>query len=61
MNGSYVRSLIQEFKFILNIYSKLILPPALLSDKLDEVFLTLLYCLKFSFQRSVGEYFMFLD
>lgn len=50
MNGSYVRSLIQEFKFILNIYSKLILPPTLLSDKLDELFLTLLIVWSFHFK-----------
>lgn len=50
MNGSYVRSLIQEFKFILNIYSKLILPPTLLSDKLDDLFLTLLIVWSFHFK-----------
>ena len=50
MNGSYVRSLIHEFKFIFNIYSKLILPPALLSDKLDELFLTPLIVWSFRFK-----------
>ena len=54
MNGFYGRSLIHEFNFLFSIYSNRFL-------SMNRAFTLYTNCLKFSIQRSVSEYFMFLN
>ena len=63
VNGFYGRSLIHEFNLTFSIYSNRFLS---MNHDLPKrliwwAFTLYTNCLKFSFQRSVGEYFMFLN